>query len=311
MARSALHSVGIVHAVRTFKRRTCRILVYHRFPKDRSHLIAQCEHIRRHYQPVSMRQVAEALGSRAPLPHNAIAITVDDGFRDFLLHAHPVLSNYEIPATVFVVTDFIDRCSWPWFSQIEYMIERISARSLQFLGREFAIGGDRMRAAVKVTEALKRLPNFARIGQLEVLRRLLGVELPECPPPEYEPLNWDDVRALAAEGVEFGAHTRTHPVLSSLSDRAELHQEIAGSKQRLDEQLGYPTLHFCYPFGTWSDFNDQTVAIIRRTGFATAVTAESGFNNARTDPFRLRRLGVTPTLPERRFIELLAGVRKY
>lgn len=311
IARTALHSLGIVHAVRASRRRSCRVLLYHRFPEDQSQLIAQCEHIRRYYNPVPMCRVADALRSGNSLPHNAIAITVDDGFRDFLTNAQPVFSKYGIPSTVFVVTDFLDRKIWPWFSKIEYMIARTSSHSIQFLGRELIIRNDRLRVAVRMTDVLTGLTNVERMAEMEALEWQLGIEVPADPPPEHEALTWDEVRRLAAEGVEFGSHTRTHPVLSRVSGMAELQQEIDGSKRRLDEELQVATLHFSYPFGRHADFNDQTVALVRRSGFVTAATAERGFNDARSDPFRLTRVGVDPAIPERKFVELLAGVRKH
>jgi peptidoglycan/xylan/chitin deacetylase (PgdA/CDA1 family) len=311
IARGALHSLGIVHAVRAFKRSGCRILGYHRFPEDRSHLTAQCEHIRRYYHPVSMRRVAESLGTRAPLPHNALAITVDDGYRDFLSNAKPIFSRYEIPTTLFVVTDVIDRKRWFWFDQVEYIFDRTHCTSIEFEGRHFAIGRDRRRAAHGLKELIKRQPDAELLTILGTLQRRLGVDLPVHAPAEYEPLSWDEVRSLAADRVEFGSHTRTHPILSNISSIAEVHEEIAGSKKRLDEELGCPTIHFCYPYGTWADFSRETIAVIKSSGFASAVTAESGFNYAGSDLFQLLRLGVEPDLPERRFVELLAGLRKY
>ena len=311
IVRDALHSSGIIRIVRASKRRACRIVVYHRFPEDRSRLTAQCGHIRRHYHPVSMSQVAVALSTGTPLPNNAIAVTVDDGFRDYLLFAHAVFAKYEIPTTVFVVTDFLDGNSWLWFSKVEYMIHRTRRASVRFLGRQLSLEGDRERAANTVVQALKLLPNSERLAQMEELRRLLGVGLPEGPPAGYEPLSWDEVRRLASDGVEFGAHTRTHPVLSRISDSHELLDEISGSRHRLEEELGSPTLHFCYPFGTWADLSDETVSNIRRCGFATAVTAESGFNYAGIDPLRLFRLHLDHTFSERHSSEVLAGIRKY
>jgi peptidoglycan/xylan/chitin deacetylase (PgdA/CDA1 family) len=310
-ARIALHSLGIVGAVRASKRRGCRILVYHRFSEDRSYLIEQCEHIRRYYQPVSMRRVAESLATGTVLPNNAIAVTVDDGYRDFLVHAQPVFSTYEIPATVFLVTDFLDGISWLWWDQVEYLFDHTPCILIELAGRKFDIRSDLKRAAYKVSEELKRLRNAERLARLNMLQRQLGVELPERPPAEYVSLAWHEVRKLAAEGVEFGCHTRSHPILSSISSPSELHEEISGSKQRLDEELGRPTLHFCYPNGTWADFNEQTVAVIRSCRFASAATAESGFNYEGTDPFRLVRLGIGSAFPQRRFVELLAGLRKY
>ena len=273
--------------------------------------MAQCEHIRRYYNPVPMCRIAEAMGSGDPLPPNAVSITIDDGFRDFLTNAQPVFAKFEILPTLYLPTDFVDRKDWPWFSKIEYMITQTRASAIQLLGRELIINNDRLRLAVRVTEMLKRLPNIERLTQMEVLQRELRIQMPVVPPPEDEALTWDDVRSLAGEGVEFGSHTRTHPVLSRISVPSQLHQEIDGSKRRLDEELGFASRHFSYPFGKCTDFNEQTVAFVRRSGFSTAVTAEGGLNGARSDPFRLLRLGVDPTIPARQFVELLAGVRRY
>jgi peptidoglycan/xylan/chitin deacetylase (PgdA/CDA1 family) len=311
LGRSALHSLRVVDAVRAIKRRGCRILVYHRFPEDRSSLIAQCEHIRRYYQPVSMRRLAESLGTGPPLPDNAIAITVDDGHHDFLTSAQPVFSTYGIAATVFVVTDFIDGKGWLWFDQVEYIFDHTSRASIRFAGCEFHIESDRKRAACQLNDVLTRMPHADLLGTLGMLQRQLGVPVPDHPSAEYKLLSWDDVRKLAADGVEFGSHTRSHPILSKIFEPAELQKEIVGSKKRLDEELGFSALHFCYPNGTRADYDGRTIAFVKDCGFVTAVTAESGFNYATTDPFQLFRLGVDPALPHSRFVELLAGLRKY
>src|SRR5580692_8559730 len=97
-ARTLIHKLGLVPAVRAWHRRGCRILVYHRFGEDHTKLAAQCEHIRRYYQPVSLGQVVESLQGGPMLPDDAVAVTIDDGYRDFLLHGQPVFSRYEIPA---------------------------------------------------------------------------------------------------------------------------------------------------------------------------------------------------------------------
>lgn len=311
IVRSSLYPLGIAHAARAARRGRLRILNYHRFPEDRSHLIAQCEHIRRYYQPVSMRAVAESLGGGAPLPAHAVAVTVDDGYRDFLLHGHPVFLRYDIPTTMFAVTDIVDGKGWLWWDELTYMLDRTGRPSVEFGGGVLDIASDRKRARNVVSVAMKRVPNAQRLAELGRLRRELGVELPDQPPAEYAPLSWAEVRKLADAGVEFGSHTRTHPILSSISDPSELRREIAGSKQRLDEELGLPTLHFAFPNGTWADLNRQTLAAVRSSNYATAVTAQSGFNGAGSDPLQLFRLTVALAFSERYFSELLAGLRKY
>src|SRR4051812_10151784 len=98
--------------------------MYHRFPADPVGLSAQCEYIRRHYTPVPLRLLARA--SRE-LPPNSVAITVDDGYEDFAAHAWPVFRRFEIPATVYLVSEFLDRRLWIWTDQLRYLIEHTAA----------------------------------------------------------------------------------------------------------------------------------------------------------------------------------------
>jgi peptidoglycan/xylan/chitin deacetylase (PgdA/CDA1 family) len=300
-----------VHGARAFKRGGCRILMYHRFSADQSQLAVHCEHIRRYYQPVSMRQVAESFHGGPALPSNALAVTVDDGYRDFLLHGYPVFSRYEIPSTVFLITGFIDRELWPWWDQITYMFAHTRRSEISFAGLELHIAGDLFRVGNRAAFALKSVANSERLVKLKELQRKLEVELPHSAPAEYEPLSWNDVRQLSAAGVEFGGHTRTHPILSRVSAEAEVMSEIDDAKKRLDDQLGFPSLHFAYPNGTPGDYTPQIVAVVRDCGFTTAVTAKPGLNYRGADPHELLRLWANPSLTEKHFAELLAGLRTY
>ena len=306
-----MHRLGIVPAVRMFKRQGCRILVYHRFPPDRSKLAAQCEYIRRHFQPVSMRRVAESFNGGPPLPNYSVAVTVDDGYRNFLLNGQPVFSQYEIPVTVFLITGFIDRELWPWWDQVTYMFHRTRRSSISFAGSELNLTSDLIRVVDVVTRNLKRLPANVRHVRIDELQQTLDVRLPESAPLEYEPLAWDEVRQLSRMGVEFGAHTRTHPILSLVSDETELNEEITGSRRRLYEQLWIPSLHFAYPNGTPADYDERTVASVRRAGFATAVVLERALNYPGADRFRLARLDADPSLPKNHLVESLAGMPNF
>src|SRR5260370_27746941 len=111
VARVAFHKAGGVPMARWIHRKGLRILMYHRF-SDRDALARQCAHLRAHYAPVSMAQVAAWLEHGAALPQNALAITVDDGYRDFYQVAYPVFREHAIPATVYLVSEFLDRKLW-------------------------------------------------------------------------------------------------------------------------------------------------------------------------------------------------------
>lgn len=289
----AFHGAGGVHAVRWMKRNGVRILMYHRF-SDAAALDRQCAHIRKYYKPIAMSAVADWLDSGRPAEPYSLGVTVDDGYRDFLEVAHPVFAKYGIPVTVFLVSDFMDGKCWLWYDQVVWAYQR--ARGTAGEGRELAVRMTNMSAA-------------ERSAMLSEVPRSLGVQLPAEAPPEYRPLSWDDVRSLADSGVEFGAHTKTHPILSAVLDSERLRDEIAGSKQRIEAELGTPVTHFCYPNGRGVDIGAAAVTAVREAGYRTAVTAEPGVNHAGADPFLLCRIGADPTHEEDYFERAVAAFR--
>ena len=314
-ARVAFHKAGGLSIARWMNRKGLRILMYHRFT-EREPLARQCAHIRARYSPVSMSQAADWLMHRGRLPENALAITVDDGYRDFYQVAYPVLREYGIPATVYLVSDFVDRSRWLWVDQVQYEFLHGQARSFRMelpgrppLSFELGTRETRRAAARAVTEAAKKLSNTARLRLLETLPEQLGVRLPEEAPAEYEALRWDEVREMAAAGIEFGAHTRTHPILSRLAGERELAVEIGGSKRQIEQQVGRAVEHFCYPNGAREDVGREAVEAVRAAEFRTAVTTESGLNHVAGDPFRLLRIGVEPGLEVDYFERCAAGFR--
>jgi peptidoglycan/xylan/chitin deacetylase (PgdA/CDA1 family) len=288
--------------------------MYHRFA-DRAALARQCAHIRRHYQPVSMAAVSEWLHAGRSLPPYALAVTVDDGYGDFQEAGHPVFAEYGIPVTVFLATDFIDGRSWLWFDRVVYAfgqakvfeasVEMPDGNVLRF---KLESAASRRAAGQRSADLAVALSPADRRELVETLPRLLQAEMPEEAPAEYRPLSWHTVRLLAASGVEFGAHTKTHPILSALTDPDELREEIAGSKARIESELDRPVLHFCYPNGKMEDIGPAAAETVRAAGMQTAVTAEPGLNRIHQDAFLLRRIGADPSHETMYFARRLAGL---
>lgn len=104
-------------------------------------------------------------------------------------------------------------------------------------------------------------------------------------------LREDEVRALAGAGLEIGSHGARHRPLPGLSD-AELEEETAGSRARLEELTGGPVTTFCYPFGA---FDDRSVEAVKRAGYRAATVIRGGIQRDLGDPFRLKRVAVRGT----------------
>jgi peptidoglycan/xylan/chitin deacetylase (PgdA/CDA1 family) len=314
VARSALYYSGLLGAARQFRRQSLRILLYHRFDISAdgpSRLEWQCQHIRRHYAPISLSEAAENFERGQRLPPNSIAVTVDDGHRDFLQHALPTFSRYKIPVTLFVVADAADGKDWLWSDQISHLVAQTKRESIEIGGRAIDLKIDPRRAANRIMESLKRVPNRERLRMLGELAEKFGVDIPTKAPPDYGLLQWWELRTLAKQGVEIGCHSKTHPILSQVEDQRELIDEISGAKAQIEAELRTPVVHFAYPNGTWDDFNPEIASVVKSSGFRCAVAAETGFNDVGHDSFALLRLGVEPGFSKKRFAELLAGVRKY
>ncbi|MDX1389136.1 MAG: polysaccharide deacetylase family protein, partial [Acidobacteriota bacterium] len=103
--------------------------------------------------------------------------------------------------------------------------------------------------------ALARLRPEEREARIDELLERLGVEDPRQATGLM--LDWDEVREMAAQGISFGSHTATHPILSRLT-RDEARAEIVESKRTIEEQLGIPVRSFAYPNGKRRDFNEET-----------------------------------------------------
>src|ERR1051325_2330810 len=123
VAKALIHQGGAIQGYRIFNRNAVRILMYHRFPDDLKLLPEQCQHLLRHYQPISLRKLVDTVIDGSPLPTHAVVITVDDGYRDFYLHAYPVFREFGIPSTIFLVTDFVDQKCWLWWDRIAWAFE--------------------------------------------------------------------------------------------------------------------------------------------------------------------------------------------
>lgn len=80
-------------------------------------------------------------------------------------------------------------------------------------------------------------------------------------------ISWEEVRTMSGDGITFGAHSRRQPLLTTLKNDEELHDEIAGSKHIIERKLGVPVDYFCYPSGV---FNDKIKTIVKNTGYKGA-----------------------------------------
>ncbi|MEJ2452248.1 MAG: polysaccharide deacetylase family protein [Gammaproteobacteria bacterium] len=229
------------------------------------------------YHFVSVAEIIQSVIHNTTLPDKSVAFTIDDGFHDQASLAAPIFIEFKCPATIFLITDYLDGKLWPWFSQVQYMIETTKVRAIEFGTTQektsYPLASDKQKryAIHAISELIKRI-DWSRLDTtLAALSNITEVEIPDDPPDHYKPMTWSLARKLEEQGIMFGPHTLTHPILSRVSDE-QSHQEIAQSWQRLKQELQNPAPVFCYPNGDQSDYGQREIEILKKTDMLGAVS---------------------------------------
>jgi peptidoglycan/xylan/chitin deacetylase (PgdA/CDA1 family) len=276
-----------------------QVLTYHRVNDDRDPFFPaipteifeqHMTYIARAYRVLTVEDLVEGL-ERGDVPRDAIAITFDDGYRDTLTHAAPILARLGVPATVFLATGFIGTGEIPWVDRVALALKLTKAREMVSPWGEavsLAGPGERLRTLDVMLRHLKRLPDDACRATVEALVERLDV--PDEPSGSVSMLSWEDVRALAKLGFTIGAHTVSHPILSRV-DTGRAWAEIVGSRDAIAAACGRAPRAFAYPNGGTEDYTPAVVGLVRRAGFTCAVTTRFGVNGRHINPWELRRGG--------------------
>jgi len=250
----------------------------------------QVAYLANNYEVVSMAEVLDALQHRRRLSPRSVLITFDDAYSDFKDTAWPILREHRLSATLFVPTAYPDHPEREfWWDRLWRAIMRTSQGVVR--GRKMEVRIDSLeerRAGLrKLHTHIKSLPHAQAMAFVDRICAYCG----EIPTAQGAVLNWEELRALAREGVTLGAHTRTHPILTQMP-LPEARMEIRSSQEDLHQQIGKISPIFCYPNGA---YNEAILRVMRDEGFLLSLTTEDGFNTLDSaDALRLRRINITP-----------------
>jgi peptidoglycan/xylan/chitin deacetylase (PgdA/CDA1 family) len=279
-----------------------RVAMFHRLsplPAFRRIPIASFEqrirYISENYNVVSLFELVRRLQGDESI-HKCVAITFDDGHKDFLDCAYEILKKYNVPVTVYLVSDFVNQRTWLWSDAIHWMVSVARAGNYRFQAESVMVDAqiDDQESRNVLWERLadRCLPMTVgdRAQTLDEIARELRVRLPSLPVREYASMTWDDLRSMDPTLVHFGAHPRSHPILSKCTFDEQF-DEINQCRATIESELQRNIDAFCYPNGRYSDFNEVTMGILRQSGFRSAVTSEGGLIEADSNPFMLPRIG--------------------
>lgn len=276
---------GALSAFERAARGALAVLCYHRVlpeaERARYHtpdLVVTPETLRAHCRILAERYTVAPLGtalaawqrgevSDRPL----VAITFDDGYRDNMRYAAPILRAHGLRATFYVIAGLVDTDEQPWYD--------IVGAAFGPAPQENGAGPADAAAAL---EKAKRLAPAERAAWVAALRSEPASRVRD----DDLIMTSGQIRSLADEGHEIGSHSMTHPLLTQCADDA-LATEMGASRERLSAIAGRAVTGLCYPNG---DHNSRVRRAAAAAGYAYAAALDPGLNDRRTaDVFALRR----------------------
>lgn len=258
--------LGLVHRVRN--RRTLTVLMYHRVLPASSTAFELAEReftfsvdgfarsldfLQRHYNIISLADLRAAIGQGRPLPDRAALITFDDGWRDTLVYALPVLRRRNIPGLLFLATEAIELASTRWWQDILVEILASPQKTAALLAK-LDLEGSTLAgpsAARRITAVLGELP--------EQKRQVLLGQLGSAEIQERQMLSQDDLASLKSL-ICVGGHGHTHV---PLSESRSLVGELESCRNCLIENHLVADV-MSFPHGA---YDDEVVRQARASGF--------------------------------------------
>lgn len=272
----------------------------------------QMQLIKRFFRPVNADAFSQLLVSGHPIPDRTCLVTFDDGWYDNLEFALPVLRRHDVPAVIFVATEYIGSGNCFWQERLARLLfdlrqndkaavifdelEASAIRSLPPAGAKVAIRD--------LVEQLKQRP---RDEVTRLLSRLADMRPANAALGEDRFLSWDEVRRISGEGlVTIGSHAMSHTPLTLIPSSA-VDEELRSSSMSIRAALGKDVALLAYPNG---NANEEIGAQAREAGYAAAFTTVRGLVDAGSNPHLLPRINMHEAATRSRaaFLGRIAGL---
>jgi len=208
-----------------------------------------------------------------------VTVLFDDGYKDNIEYAAPILKQYNCPASFYVVTDCINKNIPTWTYILDNLLSNTTIGKIEF---PFEFVPEKFRSIqVKTNNKpnpvmgglkpwMKKLSNSRRL----LILQSLSDQCTDVQPPEKKMMNWDDVRQLQTDGFIIGSHSHTHPCLSSLTDIAEIRNELSLSREKIRVEIGRYPQTISYPM---NDFDERVVRVAKEEGYTYGLAVGERF----------------------------------
>lgn len=330
---SILHKSKFLHAINWITRHKIVILVLHGVVDSESEnkwsplrpqmsvddLRSALTALSRTHVFVDFEAAVEMIAGRTEVVPNAIAVTLDDGYKNNMTRALPVFEEFGIKPVFFIPTGFIEDKRPFWFDRLDYAIQHATTPfSIAINGTniEFAPGSRqqlsssyaKLRHIAKNSDWTDQEFNRFVADQSQRLEDDAELRLTDIQEDDEfsNILSPADLRKMqAGRSVLIGSHTVNHLRIDKLSSESR-RWELRSSRQYLVDLLAANCDYFCYPNGS---FDSRSRIDVEDAGYKAAVTSIPGMNSVGDDLFTLKRLSLSHNLSDGQLLAMVSGFR--
>jgi len=275
-------------------------------------LMRQFELLARWMNVVSLPEALTVMESGGCLPPRATAITFDDGYQDSLDIVAPILLRMGLPATFFLVPEFLSGQLPAWWETVGWAIERSRRPWAAWGDSRYSLADSTRKASYAAI--LARLKTVDEETRQRIVRGLVDQLEPEGHPPVPSMfMDWDGARSLQEKGFTIGSHSLRHVILANETAETQ-RDDLRTARVQLAQGLQGEIDILAYPNGGRRDFNDASIDAARAAGYRAAVTTVEGWNDSSTSRYELHRFVVYPewglkvaALPPRHIVRRLTA----
>ncbi|UCG61168.1 MAG: polysaccharide deacetylase family protein [Candidatus Zixiibacteriota bacterium] len=265
----------------------------------------QLEYLKSKYRVIDLEQLVQTFSDDRRASRPMAVITFDDGWRDNYSNAFPLLKKHNLPARIFVTTDYINTNRPFWFLMVKWILTESQMTADMLTGvvadlaEDFPSESEDLAELVhviktagvdsdKIIQACKKLEHatLERLIEQMLARTRLSPDYWERDRPM---LTWEQARCMSRQGIGIESHGCSHRILTLLPS-AEICREITASKTAIESELGGTVSCFAYPNG---NYDEEVKSAVEQAGYSCAVTtAGEKKNSGKSDKYALRRVAV-------------------